>query len=70
VALLIVRHLRSVAPRLEGLPSVTSDMCADSVNLCGVFWTLAIRAIVMVSNNPKMCKQGTTGKRKHVTLII
>jgi len=40
------------------------------VNLCGVFWTLADRAIVMVSNNPKMSKQGTAGKRKHVTLII
>ena len=28
------------------------------------------RAIVMASKDPKMSKQGTAGKRKHVTLII
>ena len=65
-----MRHLRIVVPRHEGLPSVMSGMCTDSVNLCGVSWTLADRAIVMVSKNPKMSKQGNAGKRKHVALII
>jgi len=45
-------------------------MCTDFMNLCGVFWTLVDRAIVMASKDPKMSKQGTAGKRKHVTLII
>jgi len=47
-----------------------SGMCTDSVNLCGDFWTLADWTIVMVLDNPEMSKQGTAGKRKHVTLII
>jgi hypothetical protein len=68
-ALLGVQRLRKVVPRPEVLPSITSSACIDSVTeFSGPYW--AHRAIVMVSEYPKMSRQGTVGRRKHVTLTI
>jgi len=72
-------HLRKVVSSLKVLPFGTSGVCVCvCVCLCvlipwlclgisGPYW--AHQAILMVSEDPKMSKQGTAGKMKHVTLI-
>ena len=43
--ILIVWHLRKIAPRLEALLSVTSGVLADSVTISSLMWTYC--AVVM-----------------------
>ena len=53
--ILIVWHLRKIAPRLEALPSVTSCMHADSTTISYIMWTYC--AIVMAPKDTKMNKK-------------
>ena len=53
--ILIVWHLRRIAPRLEALLSVTSSTHANSVTISSVMWIY--RAIVMAPKESKMSKQ-------------
>jgi hypothetical protein len=53
--ILIVWHLRKIAPRLEALPLVTSGTRADSATVSSVMWTFC--AVVMASKDPKMSRQ-------------
>jgi hypothetical protein len=53
--ILIVWHLRKIAPRLEALLSETSGTLADSATVSSVMCTYCV--IVMASKDPKMSKQ-------------
>lgn len=71
MALLMIRHLRKVVPRPGVLPAIIFNAFTYSVTFVGLSWAFwAHLAIIMALKGPEMSKQGTVGKRKHVTIMI
>jgi hypothetical protein len=63
--------LRKIVPRVEVPLLVDSSAHTDSVTLPWVIWTLfSPSSYYNGIKDPKMCKQGTSAMRKHVTLTI
>jgi len=68
---MIAQELRKAVPSPKVLPSITSGSRTGSANLYWVTWTsLSPLSYHNGFKDPKMSKQGTAGKRKHVTLTI
>jgi len=55
-ALLIVRHLREVLPRLEVPMSITSDAHVNSIFILGYMSQSAHCALIMALRDPKRSK--------------
>jgi hypothetical protein len=71
MALLIVWHLRKVVPRLEVLLSINTGACTNSMTFSWVIWSLLCASSYYNGfKSPKVSKQVTAGKRRHVTLTI
>lgn len=68
---MIVQHLRKVVPRPEVSSLVNFSARTDSMTLPWVIWTLFSQLRYYNGlKDPKMCRQGTSTNRKHVTVTI
>jgi hypothetical protein len=69
--ILVFQCLRKIVPSLEVSPMIPYSMHIASVYLpCGIWILLSPSTYFMALEDPEISKQGTAGKRKHVTLTV